>query len=74
MKVAGKDFILANLEKGKVDTVALDLYFRQDQSPIFGAKGKGDVHLTGYYEPDADSLSGSDDDKIEEAHHKPEPK
>ena len=32
----------------------MDLYFRVDQEVEFGVKGKGEVHLSGYIEPDVD--------------------
>lgn len=64
-KVDSKEFVLANFEKGKVEQTPLDLYFRVDQGVEFGVKGKGDVHLSGYIEPDVDADDLDDDEGVE---------
>ena len=63
MKIAGKDYILANLEKNNSETINLDLYFRQEQQPVFGVKGKGEVHLAGYFEPEHEEESDEQSDE-----------
>ena len=44
-------------EKGKVEHASLDLYFRRDQNAKLFVKGKGEVHLSGYFEPDLEEQS-----------------
>lgn len=45
------------------------MYFRVDQGVEFGVKGKGEVHLSGYIEPDVDGsdLGDLDEEDVEEA-------
>jgi len=42
---------LTILEKDKIESTTLDLYFRAEQDVEFYMKGKGECHLNGYYEP-----------------------
>jgi nucleophosmin 1 len=50
--VNNRDIHLMKFEKGKVEHASLDLYFRRDQNAKLFVKGKGEVHLSGYFEPD----------------------
>jgi len=64
----GKKILLTNLESGKHEQVSLDLYFRAEQNVEFSSSGKGDVYLSGYYEPETEGedFEGSDEE-LEEA-------
>lgn len=66
-KVGGEEFVLVNLERSKLEQTPLDLYFRVDQKVEFGVKGKGEVHLSGYVEPevDEDDLSEDEEEDVE---------
>jgi len=48
------------------NTQPLDLYFRVEQQVEFQIKGKGEVHLTGYYDPMADDEDSEDESDIQE--------
>jgi nucleophosmin 1 len=54
--VGGETFSLCNLQKDKVESHIFDIYFRVTQKVSFSVKGKGEVHLTGYWEPTEDML------------------
>ena len=62
--VENKPFVLAQLDTTR-NTQPLDLYFRVEQNVEFKLKGKGEVHLTGYYDPMAEDEE-SDDEDLEE--------
>lgn len=77
-KVEGKEFTIGNFEKGRTEQTPLDLYFRVDQSVEFGVRGKGEVHVSGYIEPeDEGSDEGPEDEDIpedeEESEEAPKP-
>lgn len=53
-----KDLTLATLQKDRVDSVKLDIYFNITQNVTLTAQG-GEVHLSGFFEPQKEEL---DDD------------
>jgi len=69
-KVEGKKHLLTSLEHGKHEHVFLDLYFRAEQKVEFTVEGKGEVHLSGYFEPDSDDADGLDEDISDEEYEK----
>lgn len=66
-----KELTLATLQKDKVETVALDIYINVSQNVTLTVVG-GDLHLSGFYEPQRDEmdenmfLEGEDEDEDEE--------
>lgn len=61
---------LAVLQKDKFETQALDLYINVTQNLTLSASGAGELHLSGYFEPNRDDLDDGlmlgDDDEDEE--------
>jgi hypothetical protein len=63
---------LAVLQKDKTETQALDLYINVTQNLTLSVVGAGELHLSGYFEPNRDDLDdgmmmGDEDDEEEEA-------
>ena len=44
-------FTIGSLQKDKVDMLVFDIYVRTSQKVKFTVSGKGEVHITGYFEP-----------------------
>lgn len=55
----GKDLsgvVIATLQKDKVEQVALDLYINVSQNVVLSVEGNGELHLTGFFEPQRDDM------------------
>jgi len=87
MITKGKEtFTVAVLQKDKVETVLMDIYVRTSQNVKLTVSGKGEVHVTGYFEPteevdkDAEeaflegALGEEEDESESEEEKKPAPK
>lgn len=68
-----KDLTLATLQKDKVETVALDLYVNVSQQVTLAIQGQGELHLSGFFEPQREEMDegmfeygGEDDEEDEE--------
>merc|ERR1712039_177066 len=48
--------LLASLEVGKNDQASVDLFVRVSDNVTFSLEGKGEVHVSGYFEPDDEDL------------------
>ena len=70
--VNGKKHIIASLKKDSIEHSLLDLYFRQEQNVEFGVEGVGQVHISGYFEPDTDGEeeeeNGVEEEEVEIKH------
>jgi len=51
-----KDLTLATLQKDKVETVALDIYINVSQNVTLSISGAGELHLSGFFEPQRDDM------------------
>lgn len=51
-----KDLTLATLCKDKVETIALDIYINVSQNVTLSISGPGELHLSGFYEPQRDEM------------------
>lgn len=51
-----KDLTLATLQKDKVETVALDIYINASQNVTLSISGPGELHLSGFFEPQRDEM------------------
>ena len=61
----GKEkFTLVTLEKDKMECFALDLYVKVNHGVALTVSGKGEIHVTGYFEGEED-LDSKDDDEDE---------
>ena len=67
-----QDLVIATLQKDKVETVKVDLYFNVSQNVTLSIGGQGELHLSGFFEPQRDELDenmlfdGEDDEDEEE--------
>lgn len=67
-----KDLTLATLQKDKVETVALDLYVNVSQQVTLAILGQGELHLSGFFEPQREEMDenmfdyGEDDEEDED--------
>lgn len=68
-----KDLTLATLQKDKVETLALDLYVNVSQQVTLAIQGAGELHLSGFFEPQREEMEenmfdygGEDEDEDEE--------
>jgi hypothetical protein len=55
----GKDLqnlTLATLQKDKVENLALDIYVNITQSVVLSVQGAGELHLSGFFEPQRDEI------------------
>jgi hypothetical protein len=50
-----KDLTIATLQKDKVETVKVDIYFNVSQNVTLSVAG-GELHLSGFFEPQRDEL------------------
>jgi nucleophosmin 1 len=46
-----KELVVATLQKDKVETVKVDLYFNVSQNVTLTVSGAGELHLSGFFEP-----------------------
>ena len=51
-----KDLTLATLQKDKVETIALDLYVNVSQQVTLSIQGAGELHLSGFFEPQREEM------------------
>eukprot|EP00921_Rhytidocystis_pertsovi_P004762 GHVQ01008279.1.p1 GENE.GHVQ01008279.1~~GHVQ01008279.1.p1 ORF type:complete len:411 (+),score=125.77 GHVQ01008279.1:241-1473(+) len=64
VKYAGGDFIIARLQRGKIENVRFDLFFNLEdrRGPFFfSCQGEEDICLTGYFEPPLPEEDEDDD-------------
>jgi len=61
-----ESFVLCNLHWGKVEQQSLNLTFPLTSQVKFTLKGKGEIHLVGYYEPIEDPYDFSSDEDLDE--------
>lgn len=52
--------LLSNLEVGKTDQVSVDLFVRVSDNVTFSLEGQGEVHVSGYFEPDSEDMSDAE--------------
>jgi hypothetical protein len=51
-----KDLTIATLQKDKVETIALDIYINVSQNVTLSISGAGELHLSGFFEPQRDEM------------------
>jgi hypothetical protein len=56
-----ESFTIGSLQKDKVENLFLDLYVRSSQKIKLLASGKGEVHVTGYFEPAEEKELGDEE-------------
>jgi hypothetical protein len=71
--VNGKKHLLASLKKDSIEHSLLDLYFRQEQNVEFAVEGPGQVHISGYFEPDTEGEEEEEDEEEEVVAQKNKP-
>ena len=52
--------LLSNLEVSKTDQVSVDLFVRVSDNVTFSLEGQGEVHVSGYFEPDSEDMSDAE--------------
>jgi hypothetical protein len=73
-----KDLTLATLQKDKVETLALDIYINVTQQVELSVQGGGELHLSGFFEPQRDDMDDNmfmgdeDEDEDEDDEEAPE--
>jgi len=61
MITKGKEtYTLAVLQKDKNETASFDIYVRASQNIKLSVSGKGEIHVTGYFEPTEEGAEGED--------------
>lgn len=64
-----KNLTLATLQKDKVETVALDIYINVSQNVVLSISGAGELHLSGFFEPQREEMDDNmflDEDEEED--------
>jgi len=63
----GKEtYTIGVLQKDKVESVVMDIYVRASQEITLTVSGKGEVHVTGYFEPTGMDVESEDEDAFME--------
>ncbi|KFG39945.1 nuclear factor NF3, partial [Toxoplasma gondii p89] len=64
----GKTYSVCMLQKDKLEFTSLDLFLSTRQGITIKTEGgKNEVHLTGYFEPDAEGLDSDEDEEESES-------
>ena len=59
-------FILAVLQKDKVESYGLNIYVRSNEGITLTVSGQGEINVTGYFEPSAEFEEEDEGDFLEE--------
>jgi len=51
-----KDLTIATLQKDKIETIALDIYMNVSQNVTLSISGPGELHLSGFFEPQREEM------------------